>query len=475
MKKRIVCACIIALLTCMMAGCAGKKDKGADSDNPTVIEIETYYNGAAKIALDELIEEFNNTVGDEKGIFVKAGSSGDMSELFQNLNNELEKDEEDRDLPDIFSCYGSNAMEFEKEGLLVDLDNYFTKDELDEYVEEYVEEGRIGEDKALVVFPIAKSTEVMTINKTDWDKFALETGADLRQLATWEGVADTAEAYYKWSGGKALFGRDAFANYILAGAHQLGKDMFEVKDGKAGIHMDRDVMKKLWDNYYVPYIKGYFTSIGRFRSDDMKTGDLIVAIGSSSGGSYYAQEVTVGDNDPYPIETMVMPVPNFEGTDPVVTQQGAGMAVVKSDKVKEDAAAAFLKWFTDVDANSRFSMASSYLPVKKSANDMESLENVVKENGIEWNDIVRDTIEVAFEECNTYDLYTMTPFEGSDNCRYIVEDSLQQKAAADRETVKKQMEAGASLEEAVSGLVTEENFETWYNELSTQLKEAVQS
>lgn len=200
--------------------------------------------------------------------------------------------------------------------------------------------------------------------------------------------------------------------------------------------MDRDVMKKLWDNYYVPYIKGYFTSIGRFRSDDMKTGDLIVAIGSSSGGSYYAQEVTVGDNDPYPIETMVMPVPNFEGTDPVVTQQGAGMAVVKSDKVKEDAAAAFLKWFTDVDANSRFSMASSYLPVKKSANDMESLENVVKENGIEWNDIVRDTIEVAFEECNTYDLYTMTPFEGSDNCRYIVEDSLQQKAAADRETVK---------------------------------------
>ncbi|MCB6202712.1 ABC transporter substrate-binding protein [Extibacter muris] len=475
MKKRIVCACIIALVTGMTAGCAGKSGNGADSDNPTVIEIETYYNGAAKIALDELVEEFNDTVGDEKGIFVKASSSGDMGELFQNLENELEKEEEDRDLPDIFSCYGSNAMEFEEEGLLANLDNYFTKDELDEYVDEYIEEGRIGKDKPLVVFPIAKSTEVMTINKTDWDKFALETGSDLRQLSTWEGLADTAEAFYEWSGGKALFGRDAYANYMLAGAHQLGEDMFEVKDGKVAIQMDRDVMKKLWDNYYVPYVNGYYTSIGRFRSDDMKTGDLIVAIGSSSGGSYYAQEVTVGDNDPYPIETMVMPVPNFEGADPVVTQQGAGMAVVKTEKEKEEAAATFLKWFTDEDANSRFSMASSYLPVKKSANDMELLEEIVEENDIEWNDIVRDTIEVAFEECNTYDLYTMTPFKGSDSCRYIIEDSLQKKAAADRETVEEQMGAGKTQEEAVSGLLTEENFETWYNELSTQLKEAVQS
>ena len=252
MKRRIVCACIIALATGLAAGCAGKAGGGTDSDNPTVIEIETYYNGAAKIALDELVEEFNNTVGDEKGIFVKASSSGDMSELFQNLNDELEKDAKDRDLPDIFSCYGSNALEFEEEGLLADLDDYFTKDELSEYVDEYIEEGRVGKDNALVVFPIAKSTEVMTINKTDWDKFAVDTGADLRQLSTWEGLTDTAEAYFEWSGGKALFGRDAFANYMLAGAHQLGEDMFDIKDTDVSISMDKDVMKKLWDNYYVP-------------------------------------------------------------------------------------------------------------------------------------------------------------------------------------------------------------------------------
>ena len=35
-------------------------------------------------------------------------------------------------------------MEFEEEGLLAD---YFTKDELDEYVDEYIEEGRIGKER----------------------------------------------------------------------------------------------------------------------------------------------------------------------------------------------------------------------------------------------------------------------------------------------------------------------------------------
>ena len=36
-----------------------------------------------------------------------------------------------------------------------------------------------------------------------------------------EGVTAVAEQYYNWSGGKALFGRDAMANYMIVGAKQL--------------------------------------------------------------------------------------------------------------------------------------------------------------------------------------------------------------------------------------------------------------
>ena len=281
-KRGISAALILALLATMATGCG--KDTGKQEENdedPIVVQMETYYNGAAKIALDKLVTEFNNTVGNEKGIYVKASSMGDMTELFESLGKELKKPEEERNLPDIFCCYGTDAIEFDQQGLLADMDDYFTEKELDEYIDAYVEQGRIGKDDSLILFPVAKSVEVMTINKTDWDKFAQETGASLEDLSTWEGVTDTSKAYYEWTGGKAMFGRDAFANYMLVGAYQLGEDMFPVEDGKVSLNLNKETLRKLWDNYYVPYIYGYYTSNGRYRSDDMKTGDLIAAIASS--------------------------------------------------------------------------------------------------------------------------------------------------------------------------------------------------
>lgn len=465
-KRGISAALILALLATMATGCG--KDTGKQEENdedPIVVQMETYYNGAAKIALDKLVTEFNNTVGNEKGIYVKASSMGDMTELFESLGKELKKPEEERNLPDIFCCYGTDAIEFDQQGLLADMDDYFTEKELDEYIDAYVEQGRIGKDDSLILFPVAKSVEVMTINKTDWDKFAQETGASLEDLSTWEGVTDTSKAYYEWTGGKAMFGRDAFANYMLVGAYQLGEDMFPVEDGKVSLNLNKETLRKLWDNYYVPYIYGYYTSNGRYRSDDMKTGDLIAAIGSSSAGSYYAQEVTVGDEEPYQIETMVLPVPGFEGTASAVVQQGADLAVTKSDKKTEEAAAEFIKWFTGSKVNSEFCLVSSYLPVKKEANQIEYLEGIAADSDAEWNDMIKDTMEVAFEESNSYELYTMTPFKGSNACRNIVGASMQEKAVADRERI-------ASQEITAAALDTDENFEEWLQSLSAELEDA---
>ena len=89
--------------------------------------------------------------------------------------------------------------------------------------------------------PVAKSTEIMMINKTDWDKFASETGSSLDELATIEGVVSVAERYYKWTDeqtpdvpddGKAFYGRDALANYFVIGMKQMGTEIFQVENGR---------------------------------------------------------------------------------------------------------------------------------------------------------------------------------------------------------------------------------------------------
>ena len=160
----------------------------------------------------------------------------------------------------------------------------------------------------------------MVLNKTDWDKFESETGTK-PDFSTWESIAAIAEKYYNWTDlktpepddGKAFFGRDAMANYMLIGAKQLGVELVQVENEEVTYNLDKDVLRRLWDNYYVPYIKGYYASIGRFRSDDAKTGDIIALVGSTSGASYFPTEVKKNDGSSYPIEAAVYPLPVFEG------------------------------------------------------------------------------------------------------------------------------------------------------------------
>lgn len=82
------------------------------------------------------------------------------------------------------------------------------------------------------------------------------------------------------------------------------------------MNVDKAALKKLWENYYVPYVKGWFTAQGRFRSEDAKTGKIIALICSTTGAMYTPSEVSIDDDNSYPIDNLVLPVPNFEGKDP---------------------------------------------------------------------------------------------------------------------------------------------------------------
>ena len=100
------------------------------------------------------------------------------------------------------------------------------------------------------------------LNKTDWDRFAEASGATLEDLKTIEGVTKVARAYYEWTDsltpqpndGKAFFGRDAMANYMIIGSRQLGQEVFQVQNGEVTLNLNRDAMRRLWDNMYVPMV-----------------------------------------------------------------------------------------------------------------------------------------------------------------------------------------------------------------------------
>lgn len=466
--KRMLCL-LLALL--MLPAFALAQTVKLSPDEPQVLTLWHYYNGVQQQTFDRLVLEFNETVGLEMGIIIEPVSQGGVNDLTDKLLNSANRKTGAASMPDIFAAYADTAHTVNKMGLVADLSTYMTAEEQAEYMDAYMREGQLDANGGLKVFPIAKSTEMMLVNKTEWDAFAAATGADASLLSTWEGVVELSRQYYEWSGGKAFFGRDAFANYMLIGSLQLGVEMFEVSGGEMTLNVDEKVMRRLWDNYVVPYVNGWFGAYGRFRSDDVRTGQLVALVGSTSGAMYFPTEVTRDDGTTYPIESMALPLPNFEGTEPCAVQQGAGMVVTKSTPEKEYAATVFLKWFTQQENNIAFSLSSGYLPVKKSANEPAVLHAAMEEQGV--TGLLHDIINTGVQITSTYRLYTNNAFDNGYEARQVVDTSMANAASEAKRQLEELVAAGMDRQQAIEALTGDEAFAQWLEQFRSEMAEAL--
>lgn len=467
-RKVVLCLLGATLAASLFSGCSGKKS------DPVTVTVWTYYNGDQLDAFNDLTEKFNDTVGKKDGITVETKSLGTAEDLEQNVLAAVNGEVGASEVPNIFSAYSDTAYTMDQKDMLVDLSDYLTDKEKSEYVEEYLKEGDFSDDGSIKIFPVAKSTELLFLNDTDWQKFAEETGAQYEDLQTIEGLVETAGKYYNWTDsqtpetddGKALFGRDAMANYLLVGAKELGCDIFEVKDGKMTLNFDEDVIRKLWDNYYVPYVKGYFSASGRFRSDDVKTGNVLGYVGSTSSATFFPTEVSDDSGDAHEIKLKVLPCPKFKDGDDYAVQQGAGMVVTKSSEEEIKASIKFLKWFTQSENNIEFSVGSGYLPVTNEANSIEKIKSVDSDISSSMEEILTKSVA----EINDNNLYYMHAFENGNDARTALQEAFGDTAQQDRNTVDERIAQGESAEEAEAEFLSDEYFEQWYQNVLSKLQ-----
>ncbi|MFV8831249.1 extracellular solute-binding protein [Faecalibacterium prausnitzii] len=470
--KSLLCGLCAAALALGCAGCSGSAGPEVPA-KVTDIMVWTYYNGDQLESFTSLVNQFNETVGAQKGIKVSTESQGSVNDLETSVMDSAEGKVGAAAMPNIFSAYADTAYALDQMGMVVDLAPCLTEEEKAQFVEGYLSEGGFGEDDSIKIFPVAKSTELLFLNDTDWQAFADATDVRYEDLATMEGLTAAAEKYYNWTDaqtaapddGKALFGRDAMANYMLVGAQQLGDTIFAVKDGRMTVNFERDVARRLWDNYYVPFVRGWFAATGRFRSDDIKTGNVLAYVGSSSSATFFPTRVTNDANESHEISLRTLPAPQFEGGEAVAVQQGAGMVVTAAKEEEVEASVEFLKWFVRAENNIAFSVGSGYLPVTRKANDMQE----ILASGLTLDDNMQQTLEVAVDTVNGNRLYTPHAFAGSNSARKVLEYGLSDLAAADRETVVQRIAEGRSAAEAEAEFLTDEYFEAWYQDICAKL------
>ncbi len=421
---------MVSLILTSISGCAGRP--GA----PTILTLWHNYGGQLKETMDELIDEFNETVGAEKGIIISVTSISGSAAIHEKLTMAANEEPGAPSLPDITIAYPKTALLLAEKELLVDLDKLFTAKELAAYVPQFLQEGRLKGD-SLYVFPTAKSTEVLFLNRTIFDRFAGETGASIDDLKTFEGIARVAALYYDWTDnqtpatkndGKAFFMSDSLFNYALVGCQQLGADFI---DGGA-INFSSPQYNKVWESYFKQAVLGQASIYNGYATDLFKTGEIVCSTGSTAGVMFFSPTVTYPDNTTEPAELAILPYPVFEGGVKAALQRGAGMCVTRSAKEKERLAAVFLKWFTSPENNLRFVSSTGYLPVTE-----EAFGEIMSR---EIETIPDEKIKSLLSACKImqqdYEFFIPPLFEGSDQLQERYETGFKDIASSSRESYR---------------------------------------
>ncbi|KGK85074.1 sugar ABC transporter substrate-binding protein [Desulfosporosinus sp. HMP52] len=459
---------VIAAMLLLLPGCNLIEDdkEPLDPSKPVTVIVWHYYNGHIKDKFDALVADFNETVGVKRGIVVDAQSLGDVEQLANAVYDAANKNIGSQRLPDIFMAYPDNAYRIQMVTELANLEELFSKEELERYRAEFLKEGRFGKEQHLKILPIAKSSEILYVNKTFWDEFSQETGADIQKLKTWEGLIEISELYREHTG-KAFLGIDSSANYMLLSGMQLGREIYSFEDDSVRLNFTEDVARTIWDYYYIPYIKGYFEKSGRFSSDDAKTGTVLAYTGSTAGSGYFPAEVTVQQDEVYTIEPMTLPYPYFGKGKPYAFQQGAGMCVTKSDKAHEFAAGVFLKWFTEPSQNIEFAVSTGYFPVMNESLDGKLLLEEQNKIG-QSNSAIPKMIDSTLQMFKTHTLYFNKPFKGSYEMRLLLESNLSNKITRDLELLDRDVANGEDRTKVIDSLVSDSQFDRWYGQIKKE-------
>ena len=362
MKKRVVPLLVLAALLFILSGC-GEKSL-LDKREPVSLSFWHVYGEQAGSPMDLLVQEFNRTVGAERGVQVQVTGMSSASKIGGYLLEAQSGGKDVQEMPDLFTCHIVDALELGEDNL-VDWNRQFTSDELSGFAAGFLDDGT-AEDGRLLVFPISKSTQLLMCNGSGFARFSAATGASYDDLATWEGFYETAGKFYDWSG-NAFCALDYPIRAVELCAMEHGSGDFYTENG--WYDTDNAVFKESWMQFARSLAQGHVVVSDLYSNTQVMTGDVLCGLGSSAAILYYNDTVTYRDGTQEPMDLRVLLLPKTAGADALMTQAGVGLCAYKTTDQKAEAAALFVRWLTEAERNLDFVAQTGYMPVRNGAFD----------------------------------------------------------------------------------------------------------
>ena len=358
-RKLFLLLLIFSISICCLPGC---KKSELDKNKPVTLTMWHVYGEQADSPMNRLIDEFNETVGVEKGIIINVTAMSNASKIGEKLLDAHNKIPGSAEMPDLFFAHKSNVLELGADCLL-DWNEYFSEKELSAYIPEFLEDGTAA--GKLSVFPVSKSTHLLFIAGGQFERFSADTGVTYEALSTWDGFFDAAAKYYDWSGGKPFCALDYPLRAIeLAATESRAGDIF----ADNGFYDPSNVIfKQTFIKFADSLAKGHIMLSNLYSNTQVMTGEVVAGIGSSAAILYYNDTVTYEDGTSEPMDPEILPLPAENGKKPYITQAGVGLCAYKTTSQKAEASAIFAKCLTEPERNLEFVCQTGYMPVTNGA------------------------------------------------------------------------------------------------------------
>ena len=386
--------------------------------------------------LDAALERFNEMY---PNITVKHSQVGSYNDVRDQIKTEISVGAQ----PNLAYCYPDHVALYNQAKAVRTLDDFIvsTKDQptyneteadrttskfglTDEqkadFIEGYYNEGKVFGDGYMYTLPFSKSTEVLYYNKTFFDENKLTVPT------TWEELEAVARQIKAIEPASIPLGYDSEGNWFITMTEQYGseytaavkkiEDRFLFDNAK-----NKEFVKEFAGWYkeglvttqtlYGSYTSGLFTNL-----EEDENGKLIrclMCIGSTGGASH--QRPAKGEDNNYPFEVGIAPIPQVDKANPKAISQGPSVVMFKSTPQEEAASWLLLEFLTtDVAFQASFSVASGYMPVINSVLENDTFKGFLdKANG--GDNITSLATKVAFEQVDSY--YVSPAFIGSSEAR----------------------------------------------------------
>ncbi|MBC8385735.1 MAG: ABC transporter substrate-binding protein [Candidatus Cloacimonetes bacterium] len=364
MKKIIILIFIGLLLFC----CGKKTAKPTDR---TDVQFWHSMGGPLGSALESLINEFNET---HPKIFINAINMGNYTALSQKLMASIQTGKQP-DIAQVFESWTANMIDGDviaPVSQFIESDPNFGEEDLNDIYPVFIKSNTINGQ--LVSFPFNKSVRVLYYNKDiffqngldrnkppkSWDSF-LEYCRKLTLDNNKDGVNDQFGTTLKISAWQ-------FENLLLqAGGEIMSEDeMDALFDSREGV----EALEYLTQQLNVD--KTAYLSPGYDGQNDFLAGKVAMYEDSSVSIAYMK-------NTGIDFNIGISAVPIKITKRNIIS--GTNVAIFKNEDEKiMKAAWEFIKWFTDTKQTAKWSELTYYMPVRKSAFEVEALKNRLASN-----------------------------------------------------------------------------------------------